>query len=289
MAYILTQAGYCPDVTAVKRYEYEHGWMEVASRPPHPALASHVTRYWGFAETSASPVRRREIPGQDVVAILGFGPPMHVDDAPRATFVAGLTETSVVTAHEGVSHGLEVTFTPLGARMVLGIPMHLLANEVVPFEDVWGEGASELLERLYETPDWEARFALLDAVLATRLAEAAPSPAAVAWAWRRLVAEAGQVAVRELAAELSCSRRYLATQFREHVGLTPKSMARILRFQHAVRLLERDGERQLDRIALACGYYDQPHFNRDFRAFAGSTPTEFLARLFPSAPGLAPD
>ena len=273
----------------MRRYEYEHGWMEVASRPPHPALAGHVGRYCGFVESSASPVRRREIPGQDVVAILSFGPALWVNDAPRTSFVAGLTEASVVTEHEGVSHGLEITFTPLGARMILGTPMHLLANEVVPFEDVWGEGGGELLDRLHESPDWETRFALVDAVLARRLAEAAPPPAAVAWAWRRLVAEAGRLAVRELTTELSCSRRYLATQFREHVGLAPKPIARILRFQRAVRLLEDDGEPDLEWIALACGYYDQPHFNRDFRAFAGSTPTEFLARLFPSAPGLAPD
>ena len=263
--------------------------MEVASRPPHPALGSHVGRYWGFSEHSASPVRRREIPGRDVVVILSLGPSMHVDDAPQTSFVAGLTEASVVTEHDGISSGIEVNFTPLGARMILGLPMHLLANEVVPFEEVWGEGADELLERLYETPDWEGRFAILDAVLALRLARATATPPAVAWAWSRLVAEHGRIAVGRLTDELSCSRRYLATQFREHVGLAPKPMARILRFQRAVRLLENDGEPHLERIALACGYYDQPHFNRDFRAFAGSTPTQFLARLFPSAPGLAPD
>lgn len=273
----------------MKRYEYDGGWMEVASRPPHAALSSHVRRYWGFVESSTSPVRRREIPGQDVVAILSFGPSLRVDDSPRTSFVAGLTEASVVTEHAGMSHGVEVSFTPLGARMILGTPIHLLANDVVPFVDVWGEGGEELLERLYESPDWEARFALLDTVLMSRLAAATPPPAAVAWAWRRLVAEAGRVAVRELTTELACSRRYLATQFREHVGLAPKPMARILRFQRAVQLLEGDGEPHLERIALACGYYDQPHFNRDFRAFAGSTPTEFLARLFPSSPGLAPD
>jgi AraC-like DNA-binding protein len=275
-------------VTAVKRYEYERGWMEVASRRPHPALGSHVRRYWGFVESTAAPMRRRELPSQDIVAILSFGPSMRVDGTPRRSFVAGLTESSVVTEHTGVSHGVEVTFTPLGARMILGPPMHMFANDTVPFEDVWGDGAAELLERLHDAPGWAARFDLLDAAFAVRLARAVSPPPAVAWAWRRLVTADGRVAVRELTTALACSRRYLAAQFRDHVGLTPKVTARILRFQRAVQLLERSGP-QLERIALDCGYYDQAHFNRDFRAFAGSTPTEFLARIFPSAPGLAPD
>jgi AraC-like DNA-binding protein len=166
--------------------------------------------------------------------------------------------------------------------------MHLFANHVVPFEDLWGGGSAELLERLYEAPGWAARFDLLDAVLAVRLSRATTPPPAVAWAWRRLVTEHGRLAVHELTRELACSRRYLAAQFRDHVGLPPKVTARILRFQRAVSMLE-NGEPQLERIALDCGYYDQAHFNRDFRAFAGSTPTEFLARLYPAAPGLAPD
>jgi AraC-like DNA-binding protein len=233
-------------------------------------------------------MRRRELPSQDVVAILSFGPSMRVDGAVRTSFVAGLMEASVVTEHEGDSHGIEVSFTPLGARMILGVPMRLFVNAAVPFEEVWGDGASELLERLYDAPDWSARFDLLDAVLAARVARATAPPAAVDWAWRRLVHEGGRLAVHELTRELACSRRYLTKQFREHVGLAPKVTARVLRFQRAVELLESGGP-QLERIALSCGYYDQAHFNRDFRVFAGSTPTEFLARIFPAAPGLAPD
>jgi AraC-like DNA-binding protein len=234
---------------------------------------------------SAGPVRRREIPGRDIVMVLSFGPSLRVDDAPQTSFVAGLAEASVVTEHDGLANGVEVNFTPLGARMILGTPMHLVANEVVPFEDVWGDGAAELLARLYEAADWAARFDLLDAVLAIRLARATAAPPAVEWAWQRLVEEHGRLAVHELTRELACSRRYLAVQFREHIGLAPKVFARILRFQRATDLLETG--RDFEWVARACGYYDQAHFNRDFREFAASTPTEFLARIHPSAPGLA--
>ena len=62
-------------------------------------------------------------------------------------------------------------------------------------------------------------------------------------------------------------------RFREHVGLPPKALARILRFERAAERLR--GGADLSDAALDSGYYDQAHFNRDFKAFAGVTPTEY--------------
>jgi transcriptional regulator GlxA family with amidase domain len=108
-----------------------------------------------------------------------------------------------------------------------------------------------------------------------------PAPAPVEWAWRRLVDADGRLAVGELAAELSWSRRHLGARLREHVGLPPKLVARVLRFRHALRLLGRDGDAGLAEIAHACGYADQAHFDRKVRAFAGTMPTEPAACLLP--------
>jgi AraC-like DNA-binding protein len=83
----------------------------------------------------------------------------------------------------------------------------------------------------------------------------------------------GAVAVETLAAELGWSRRHFAARFRAEVGMAPKALARLLRFERAVERL-RGGE-ELAMIALGCGYYDQAHFNRDFRAFTGTTPTAY--------------
>jgi AraC-like DNA-binding protein len=280
----------------VTRKESATGWMEAVVRDPHPRLRPYVGRYWGFDERNTGPVRRRELPGGSVVMILGLGPELRELD-PRdpsralwshSAFVAGVDDTSVLTEHDGVSYGIDVVLDPLVATMVLGIPMHALARRVVALEDLLGRSGGELLEQLQDAPGWAERFDILDAELSRRLANAVPPSRAVAWAWGQVVASEGRVEVSALADELGWSRKHLSARFREHVGLPPKVIARVLRFQRAVRLLdERNGDR-LGEIALDCGYYDQAHFNRDFRAFAGSTPTEYLARRIVDGFGLAP-
>jgi AraC-like DNA-binding protein len=174
--------------------------------------------------------------------------------------------------------GVEIRFKPLGAHMFLGVSMAEMTNRVVAFEDVLGRAGRIVTERLHEAQSWEARFAILDAAIERRLAAARrPSPS-VRWAWQRLSECGGRTPVGELAAELGCSRKHLASGFREQIGLSPKTFARILRFRRATRLLARADVRRWGEIAFHCGYYDQAHFNRDFKEFAGSTPTEFLGQ-----------
>jgi AraC-like DNA-binding protein len=80
------------------------------------------------------------------------------------------------------------------------------------------------------------------------------------------------------------SSSHLATQYKQHVGITPKRMARIYRF--AQLILSVDPSRPVDwtEAAHAAGYFDQAHFSKEFKDFTGHTPTEYLAlrRRFPA-------
>jgi AraC-like DNA-binding protein len=90
------------------------------------------------------------------------------------------------------------------------------------------------------------------------------------------------VSFAELARDAGWSRRQFTARFTRAAGLPPKTFARVLRFQRAKALLAAAGGPSLSEIALDCGYYDQAHLNRDFRAFAGCTPTELMARRLPA-------
>ena len=135
-----------------------------------------------------------------------------------------------------------------------------------------GHDAALLEERLFGAADWESRLELVERFLTARLAEAPPARPDVAWAWRRLEETDGRLRVESLAGELRCSRKHLVAQFREHVGPAPKTAARILRFNHLLRLLERGPRPGWAELAAQCGYYDQAHLSREVRRLAGCTP-----------------
>jgi AraC-like DNA-binding protein len=271
---------------ATTRYESPTGWYELTEREPAPALRPFALAYWGREERSTRPVARLEVPYPNVVVSVSFGPSQRVGASTHGSFVAGLHETAVRTEHDGDVFGFQLALTPLAAHVLFRTPMHALASRSVELEELVGRDARSLAEDLPELPSWAVRFEALDAHLARRLAEAEPVPPEATWALRRLARSGGSYPIGRLAAELGWSRKRLVAQFRERVGLAPKTFARLLRFRRATTVL-RTGERSLADLARECGYFDQAHFNRDFRAFAGITPTEFVGRLSPSDPGLA--
>jgi AraC-like DNA-binding protein len=246
--------------------------MQLAGRAPHPALRSHIRTLTGWHERADGPVQRNELPGARIVLVVSFGPRMDIDGRTYTSFAAGLHDTPAHTAHDGLGYGIQAYLSPLGARRFFGMPMGELTGEVVELDDLVGPAAGELAERLATAPDWAARIDLFERAIATRVLAAPPVASELEWAWQRLLATDGAAPIGDLAQELGWSRRHLAARFRTELGMPPKAVARILRFERAVAQL-RAGD-DLAELALDCGYYDQAHFNRDFRAFADATPTE---------------
>ena len=265
-----------PPAATVQRHDSALGRWEFVRRAAPAALRPHVLGYLGYREWTPQPFRRLEVPSGEVHVIVSFGPEVRVP-APVRSFVAAPHTEYAIVDHDGEQHGVELRLTPIGAHMLLGVAMHELADRVTPIEDVLGPEGALLAERLYEAPTWAARFAVLDRLLARRFAVARAPAAGVEQAWWRLVGTHGAASVETLASEVGWSRRHLFGRFREHTGLPPKVFARILRFQRAAALLAEPRGPSLCEIALDCGYYDQAHLNRDFREFAGRTPSELMA------------
>jgi AraC-like DNA-binding protein len=265
--------------------------VEMAIGQPAPRLRPLVERYVGYRLEGFAPGCHQGLPSRHVTLIVSLDRPVELAVMPDPrqspgsfwTLVGGLHSAPATIRHDGRQHGVHLELSPLGTRALLGLPAGELASTVVHLQDLLGPRGQELPERLAGLADWPARFAVLDQFLAGMAADRAGPPAPVAWAWRRLVATGGGVEVAALAREAGWSRRHLGEAFRRELGISPKVAARVLRFERSCRLLRRRQRPRLAEVALASGYYDQAHLNREWRELAGRSPAAWLAEELPSA------
>lgn len=281
----------------IDRHESAHDRWKMVHSAPDPRLRGCVASYCSYDERTASFTRRRELPSERVVLIVNLGEPIRVllhtggavwSDQPDG-FFAGLHDSFALTETRGSQRGVEVSMTPVGAHLVLGLPMHELARRVVTLEELFGRAGALLREAVAEADGWEARFAVLDAFLLARLDDRRSPVPSVTRALGRLRETGGTVGVAQLARELGCSRRHLSAGFREQVGVAPKLLARILRFERALALADARSAMGWAQIAHVCGYYDQAHLIRDAQQFAGAAPGELVRRRLPDGGGFVGD
>lgn len=276
----------------VERRETATSLWEVARRDPPPQLRPCLFGgAEGWAQTSGAAPHLREVPFPGIPLILNLGAPWEIDDAGLGStqrlqsFVAGLSTSSTLVRGAAAWACLELRLTPLGAYRLLGLPMSDLANRTVDLEEVLPE-TRELAERLHDARGWSERFDLVDVFLTRRLGASPPVDPRIEWSWHHLHRTRGRASIGDIAEELGWSHRRLIARFRDQVGLTPKLLARVIRFDSAVRALRTSGPRTLGEIAFDCGYSDQAHLNREFREFADVTPAAFRAARLDS--GAAP-
>src|SRR5262249_44206470 len=263
-----------------RRLTYHPGVKVVRRTPPAPARAYVAGMIEGWEQSVASTVRMREVPIPGVPLIVNLGAPWEIESAGRTeeydSFTGGLS-TAPAFVRGGASWScVELRLTPIGARRLFGWPMHELSNTTVALEDFLPE-ARELVERVRDSSSWSDRFDLVDAFLVRRLSRSADPPPELAWSWQRLHASHGCASIGELASELGWSHRRLIARFRDHIGLPPKTLAPVIRFDRVVHELRAPSPNSLAEVAFDCGYFDQAHLNRDFREFAGTTPAAFVA------------
>jgi len=246
--------------------------VRFVSAQPHAALTGIVSRYVDFEDRPGAPVTMHESPGRSLVVIVDLDHGWTVEGDRFGSFAGGLYAHPVTVRHEGTSRAVQFDLEPLAARALLGVPAGELGHRTVDLTDLLGPGAAHLAERLHDAPDPAARFAVLDHELRRRTAQAPHTRPDVTRAWALLRASHGRLRIDALARELGCSRRHLAKRFKEEVGVSPKTAARLIRFESARHRL---GTVPLARLAADLGYADQAHLTREFTELGGAPPTAF--------------
>ena len=268
--------------TRLTSHEHELGAWTRARRLPDRCLAGLLARELiGYRHSRAAFASWLEPPRPQLTLMIDLDGAISADGAvlPDA-WVGGVSDTYTLVGLGETYGSIDLKLNPLGAYGLLAMPLSELGGECVSLADIFGPEGRTLGWQLRELGDWDSRFDLLERFLLGRMAAGPLPDPAVAWAWWRLRESAGRIRVHALAAEIGCSRRYLLSRFRDQIGLPPKTIARLLRFEDVRRRIERDPPRWAD-LAHDAGYCDQSHLNREFQQFTGTTPTDFVSRLIP--------
>ena len=233
--------------------------------PPSPALAAYVL-CWSVHRIDArsSSYLHRSAPHGSVELVCEVGgQPLLVGPQTRPlvrTFSPGATIVSL-------------RLRPESAAAVLGVPAYELTDQVASLEDVL-PATRFLCERIGTEPEWAV--AALEGSVSAQLAKGAATDRIVALSVERLTARAARVS--SVAASMSVSERQLRRRFKAAVGLSPKALERVLRFQRFLALVHTGGWSTLGlaRTAIALGYADQAHLTRECVHLSGLPPAEFI-------------
>jgi AraC-like DNA-binding protein len=259
---------------------------------PGLPLSSFVQLLWLYRSYQPAHTHRKErlMPDGSVALVINLREdvtrtydPDHLEKCHTmpGAIVCGVHTHNFVIDTEEQADVVGVQFRPGGAFPFLGLPPSETHNLHVPLEDLWGSFAREVRELLLGARTAAETFEILERALLARARGGFDRHPAVAFALKEFQAVPNAKNIRCVTEQIGLSARRFIEVFAKEVGLTPKLFCRVRRFQRVLRVIQ--GGREIDwtEIALSCGYYDQAHFNHDFRAFSGINPSMYLASHTP--------
>ena len=273
--------------------------MEYVGRVPAPPLDRFIDDI--YCLTGVPRHRRMNVPPMPSAHLfVNLGGPVRLWDSdpsvPSAVvtdgWFMGVWTRRFLLEYPAWTRLVGVHFKPWGMSPFAGISAAELRDRWVPADAVWQRSVDRIRNRVGEAASATGALRALEEELRSRLAAAPPRGLdLVQHTGGRLAVSHGTVPVGALSDAAGVSGNHLAAQFKSHVGVTPKRVARIYRFARLI--VSVDALRPVDwpQLAQTAGYFDQAHFGREFKDFTGHTPTEYLAlrRRFPAERGFPPD
>jgi len=261
-------------VEALARARQPLAGQSYDERRPAPTLAGLVSTVWvQRVAAEAAPYTHRTVPNGSVEVRCRIG---------STPLVVGPLTRPLVEMLEPGTTIVGVRFRPGAAAAVLGLPASELVDQTVESDELLGRAAGVTRELVAGSASPAAGLALLQRQVMGRLADATDPDPLIAEAVQRLMPwRDGDVG--SLRSTLSISERQLRRRCRASVGLAPKVLHRLLRFQGFLAMTQQalaQGQRPtgdgLAMLAAEAGYTDQSHLTRECLRLTGQTPAVFL-------------
>lgn len=245
--------------------------------PPSPRLAPWVQHYWFVAWD------RRNLPAFRASTLPH--PNVHLVVRAGACGIHGVHATRFETVLSGCGKVFGIKFRPGGFRAFLGAPVAGLWNRTTTIGSVFGADGEHYEARVLAADEVESCIELAEALLMSHLPAPDPQLDRAAAIVDAIVDDRELCSVEQLSATFDLTVRALQRLFREYVGATPKWVINRYRLHEAVEQLRAGRSLAWSELAQTLGYFDQAHFNRDFRRLVGCTPAQYEHGLRVAAGG----
>ena len=249
---------------------------------PRPELKSWIKLFWIFECRSEDPIPETLVADGCPELIIHFRTPFaeigcsgqELVMQPTAVACGQLTRPLVLQS--SLDAGMfGIRFQPHGMTPFISAPMKSLTDARIAAVDLF-KGIDQLVEEMLRSSNDERRVAACNRFLIRSL-DFDRENVGIQRALDRIWLSRGRISVKSLSELMGVSRRSLELTFQKAVGISPKMYCRVVRFRNVYDAMSNESSLNWIRIALDSGFFDQPHLIRDFRQFAGESPTAFLA------------
>ena len=176
-----------------------------------------------------------------------------------------------------------IRFYPHGIFPFLNIPIHETVNHVENLNSFWGVFHDEIFETLCTIQEQQQIYSTLDQLLIRKISERKTNHHKILGHIVEHIRTNPQLSFPALASSIGFTQRHLNRLFKDHTGINPKLLSQIFRFEKAYCYLHAHSEEDVADIISTLGYYDQSHFNKEFKRFSGMTPLEYKKRAIDSS------
>lgn len=224
------------------------------------------------------------IPDACIELVFNFGAPyvLQAEGSPErempAAFLIGLQKKPLLFRCRGTVKIVATRFYAWGALPFLAIQAPTANNLPMTLGPQW-HALTNALEEQVQAGDYESAVASIQDFLIGQLLTATYDMKQIQTAARMLYHQKKRFRVAELAEYCHLSDRQLQRQFQDVTGVSPKTLARAIRFEEIRNRLMFDPDASLTDLAYEFGYADQAHFIHDFKAFTNKTPSEYAAEM----------
>lgn len=188
--------------------------------------------------------------------------------------LSGLKKSFRLINYAPCSTAIIVLFKETGVLPFIKHPLHELFEQSISLDSFFSSSEISIVEeRLTEKEGVAAKIMVIEQFLLSKCIFQ-PTDKLISEAIARIRLVNGNIRIKELANKLFISQDAFEKRFRKITGASPKQFSHIVKMNAIIR--ENDKKASILDFAFENGFYDQPHFNKDFKIFTGQTPTDFF-------------